>query len=126
MPEDLGRLRRRGIQGLSPDELRVEPALLQELLMGPHLQRGSGGRWSPPAQPRAHSPRRTSSLGWPPPKPEPLPRTQHCGSQVAAGASALVSRAGLCKSLWVPLSSLQGPAPLAQCRRLGGCEPGPI
>ena len=126
VPKDLGRLRRRGVQGLSPDELRVEPALLQELLMGPHLQRGRGGRWSSPTQPRAHSPQRTSSLGSSPPKPEPLRRTQHRRSQVAAGASVLVSRAGLCKNLWIPLSSLQGLAPLAQCRWLGDCEPGPI
>lgn len=94
--------------------------------MRPHLQRGRGSRGSPSARPRAHSPQRTSSLGLPSPKPEPLLRTEHCRSQVAAGASVLVSRARLCKSLWVPLSSLQSPAPLARCRRLGVCEPGPI
>lgn len=33
-----------GIQGLSPDELCVQPALLQELFMGPHLERGRRGR----------------------------------------------------------------------------------
>lgn len=71
--------------------------------MRPHLQRGRGSRGSPSARPRAHSPQRTSSLGLPSPKPEPLLRTEHCRSQVAAGASVLVSRARLCKSLWVPV-----------------------
>ena len=49
VPKDSGRLWRRGVQGLSPDELRVEPALLQELLMRPHLQKGRRGKGSPSA-----------------------------------------------------------------------------
>lgn len=57
VPGASGRLRSRAIQGLSPDELRIQPAFPQELLVGPHLQgrRGDG-------QPTQHRARRASFL----------------------------------------------------------------
>lgn len=46
VPRASGRLRKWGVQGLSPDELGIEPAFLQELFVGPRLEK-KGGRWSP-------------------------------------------------------------------------------
>ena len=43
-----GRLGGRGIQGLSPDELSVETAFLQELFMCPRLRRKEGQRATQP------------------------------------------------------------------------------
>lgn len=42
VPGASGCLRRRGTQGLSPDELGIEATFLQELLMGPLLERKEG------------------------------------------------------------------------------------
>lgn len=44
VPRAPGRLGKRGIQGLSPDELGIDPAFLQELFVGPRLQRKRGRR----------------------------------------------------------------------------------
>lgn len=50
-----GRLRRWGIQGLSPDELGIEPTFPQELFMGPRLEKKEGQTVT---QPRAQDPGR--------------------------------------------------------------------
>lgn len=72
VPGATGRLRRWGIQGLSPDELCIEPTFLQELFVGPHLERKRRGRWLPQRSSEFRAlgrPASYQSLGSPSPKP---------------------------------------------------------